>query len=191
MICKVKLKLSNGFYEIINGDSFTVRSSDTNHLIYEENGVWHVVSDPNGRSVGNSTIVIPWDFQLASFMLEGTNIGLRCDMAKAETVYFDLKNSAGEINNIFAKKIGISMGKGEVRANVKKLDSLKVDCGYGTVKIDIPYVQSGYCITSRCGTGEVMLNSMKLPREYTQNDGVKNINIVCGMGQVYINTYIR
>ncbi len=191
MIHKVKLKLSGGFYEIVYGKEFSVKSFDTNHLVYEEDEVWYVVSDPNGRSEGNSTIVIPCDFNLKSFIMEGTGIALKCDTIKADTVYLDFKNSAGEINNIYGGRIGISMGKGDVRVNIKELDTLKIDCGHGTVNVELPYDDTGYDITSNCGMGEVTLNSMKLPRQYAQNDNGKIIYIVCGMGNVNINTYMR
>lgn len=191
MINKVKLKLSGSFYEITYGDNFSVKDDCGNHLVYEEKGIWHVISDPDGRKNSNSVITIPRDVQLHSFILEGTDIALKCDILKANTVYFDLKNSAGEISNLYGKKIGISMGKGEIRVGIKELDTLKIDCGYGTVNAEIPADTIPYNIRSSSGIGEVNLNSIKLPRQYVKNDNGKDINIVCGMGCVNINTFMR
>lgn len=191
MIDKVKLKLSGGFYEITYGDDFSVKSDCENHLVYEEKGIWYVISDHDGGKDGNSTILFPRDIQLHSFILEGTDIALKCDLLKADTVYFDLKNSAGEIRNLYGQKIGISMGKGEIRANIKELHTLKIDCGYGTVNAELPSDTTGYNITSNCGMGEVTLNSIKLPRQYVKNANGKNISIICGMGCVNINTFMR
>ncbi len=191
MIHKVKLKLSNGFYEIIYGKDFSVKGDGIKHLIYEENGTWYVCSDPNSCSDGNSIIEIPWNAQLKSFILEGAAIALKCDTVKADTIYIDLKNSAGEVSNIHGKKIGISMGKGNVRATIKALNTLKIDCGHGMVNAELPYERCGYNITSNSGMGEVILNSIKLPRQYAKNEGEKNIDVVCGMGCVNINTYLR
>lgn len=191
MIHKVKLKLSNGFYEIIYGKGFSAKSDGIKHLIYEENETWYVCSDPNNRSGGNAVIEIPFDAQLKSFILEGTDIALKCDTVKADTIYFDLKNSAGEVSSIHGKKIGISMGKGDVRAVIGSFNTLKIDCGYGRVNVELPFERCGYNITSDCGMGEVILNSIKLPRQYTKNGSEKNIDVVCGMGCVNINTSLR
>lgn len=189
MISKVKLKLSNGFYEIVNGMDFAVTSEDTRHLVYEEDGVWNVVRDPDGRHNGNVVIMIPQDAELKNFMLYGNDVAIKCDFIKAYKVYFDLRNSACEVKNIVGEKIGIAMGKGDGRFNITEFGALKVDCGRGTVNVELPKSSCGYDITSTCGIGEVTLNSQKLPRTYNDINSGNIINIVCGMGRVNINTY--
>ena len=189
MISKIKLNLSGGFYEIIKGTDFSVASDDSNHLEYENDGVWYVLSDPDGRQNGNSVIMIPYESELELFTLIANDVAIKCDFIKAKKVYFDLKNTAGEFCSIDGGKIGISMGKGDARFGIKTLEALKVDCGYGTVNVDLPQNPLGYNITSACGVGEVTLNSRKLPREYNDPNSGKIINIVCGMGHVNINTY--
>lgn len=189
MVHSLKLDLKNGYYEIVRGDDFNVISDDVNHLVYEEDGVWYVVSAPNERRMGNTTITIPQDINIKSFFLYGKNTAIKCDTVNARNVYIDLKDSAGEFFNIKCDRVGISMGKGEVRAKITEVESLKIDCGYGTANVDL--LKGNYNVTSNCGMGEVSLNSKKLPREYENKTPGKNIDIVCGIGRVNINTYLR
>lgn len=189
MVHSVKLDLKNGYYEIVRGNDFSVVSDGVNHLVYEEDEVWRVVSDPEGGGTGNTTITIPQDINIKSFFLYGKNTAIKCDTLNACTVYIDLKDGAGEFSDIKCDKVGISMGKGEMRAKITEVESLKIDCGYGTVNVDL--LKDNYNITSNCGMGEVSLNSEKLPKKYENKIIGKNIDIVCGIGRVNINTYLR
>ncbi len=191
MIHTVKLDLKNGYYEIVRGKDFNVESDSANHLVYKEDGVWYVVSDPDSGKAGNTFITIPQDVEIKNFFLHGKNTAIKCDNIKSHTIYIDIKDGVGEFLDIKCDRMAIAMGKGEIRTKITELESLKVDCGYGSVNVDLPYMKDGYDITSNCGMGEVTLNSEKLPRQYTVINSGKTIEIICGLGCVNINTYSR
>ena len=188
MVHTIKLNLKNGYYDIYKGNNFAVES-DVNHLVYQEDGVWYVVGDPDGGKTGNSYIMIPFDANIRKFFVHGKDVAIKCDNVKADTVYIDIKDGVGEFCDIKCGKAGIAMGKGEIRAKITELESLNIDCGYGTLNVDLP--DDKYDITSNCGMGEVVVDSKKLPRQYARKNNGKTVNIICGMGSVKINTNLR
>lgn len=188
MITKVKLKLKNGSYEIIKGTDFAVKDDRESHLVYEENGVWYAESNSDITRGNIATIMLP-ENRLRTFSIYGADISLKCDFVNSDSIYFELKSSACEFNNINGGKMGISNSKGDNRFSVSSFESLKIDCGYGNVSVELPKTSEGYDITSKHGIGEVILNSNLLPREYRRESAGKKIDIVCGMGEVRINTY--
>lgn len=188
MICKVKLSLTNGYYEIKEGKEFDIISEDSYHLVYEENGIWNVVSQPGGAKNGNSIITVPLDAVPYAVYIEGENIGLNCDFINAQKLFLDMKNSACEVNNVSSEKIKIEMGRGDMRISASDFSNLHINCGYGNIVADL-YGREHYNITTKCGNGEIIMNSRKLPHGFCENNDGNNIDIICGMGRVVVNTY--
>lgn len=188
MITRIKLSLANGYYEIKEGTDFAVISEDADHLVYEENGIWNVVSQPGGVKGGNSIITVPPDAVPYAVYIEGENIGLNCDFINTQKLFLDMKSSACEINNVSSGKIKIEMGRGDMRISASEFSNLHINCGYGNIVADL-YGRDLYNITTKCGNGEIILNSRRLPRGFCENNDGNNINIICGMGRVEVNTY--
>lgn len=188
MINSVRLKLSNGYYEIVAGTDFCVLSDTQEHLQYEDRGVGYIESDSCAGIGGINLITIPKDSGFNSFIVYLENGAIKAPSINAHKIYIELKNSAGEFDGLKADKIGLSLGKGSLRANVNNARELNIDCGMGNMDIRLGRKESSYKITSKHGMGVVNLNSKTLPRVYETENGENYVNIICGMGGVNINT---
>ena len=187
MILSVKLELSGGDFEIIRGDNFSVTSDCLDHLVYEKDGVWHVVSDPCRGKYASTTITLPYKYSFHNFTLKLTDGALKMCDTESKNILFEIKNSAAEIEKIISQKLYISMSRGNIRINADSKHT-NIDCGYGTVDIKMAQKKDEYRISSQCGMGKVTLNSSVLPRKYQPDNGEYEIYIVCGMGEVNITT---
>ena len=59
MVRSISLTLSGGEFEIVYGTDFSVKSDCLDHLVYEKDDVWYVVSDPQHTKYANTTNTIP------------------------------------------------------------------------------------------------------------------------------------
>ena len=187
MISSVKLDLSGGDFEIIRGDNFSVTSDCLDHLVYEKDGVWHVVSDPCRGKYANTTITLPLERSFHNFALNVTDGAIKMCSVESENISFDIKNSAAEIEKTISQNLYVSTSRGNIRINADSKRS-NIDCGYGTVDVHMARKKEGYSISSQCGMGNVTLNSSVLTKKYHSTDGEYEIHIICGMGEVNITT---
>lgn len=187
MIKSVKLELSGGEFEICCGEDFSVTSDTLNHLVYEKDGVWHVVSDPCHGKYASTVITLPYGHSLRNFALYITDGAVKMCRTECENISFDIKNSSAEVESIVTDKLYISVSRGNLRINADS-GYTDIDCGYGTVDLRLPRKKDGYSITSQCGRGNVTLNSSVLPKKYHSDNSERRINVICGMGNVNIST---
>lgn len=190
MIKSVKLKLCGGFFDIVTGDGFGISSESVNNLQYEQDGIWNVVTDP--CAVGGETVItLPRNVKFRSFILEISDGAFSVDMVEADKLFVDVRNSAGEVKSICGRKIGLSVGRGSMRVDKCDAKDIKLDCGWGSIDINLAESEAAYSLTCCHGMGEVMYNSRSLPREYKTEVGENTVEVVCGRGRVNINTVKR
>ncbi len=188
MIRSVKLILSGGYYDIIYGDGFSVSGKVSQYLEYEKNGIWYVKSNPYRGSEDDTLITVPYDFEFKSFVLKLNEGAAKVCPINCEKAYFEINNSAVEISDVSAERIGLALGKGNVVINSDPAIEMDIDCGFGTVDLRLKKSCDGYFVKSKRGMGEIILNSVRLPRQYENNEGKRVVNVICGMGKVNINT---
>lgn len=186
MIKSVKLELSGGDFEIIYGNDFSVTSDVLNHLVYEKDGVWHVISDPCHGKYATTTITVPHSYCFTDFQINLTDGALKLCRTESKNIEFNITNASAEAETAVAENLYISVGRANLRISADAVNT-NIDCGYGTIDIRFPK-KTGYSITSQCGMGNVTLDSAVLPKKYCSANGDRKINIICGMGDVNINT---
>lgn len=190
MIKSVKLKLCGGYFDIVTGDGFGISSEGMNNLQYEQDGIWNVVTDP--CAVGGETVItLPRDAKFRSFILEISDGAFLMDTVEAYKLFVDVRSSAGEVKSICGRKIGLSVGRGSMRVGRCDAKDIKLDCGWGSIDINLVGNETAYSVACRHGMGEVMYNLRSLPREYKTEVGENAVEVVCGRGRVNINTVKR
>ncbi len=184
MINSVKLEISGGDFEIAYGDDFSVTSDCLNHLVYEKDGIWHVVSDPCHGKYAKTLITLPYLRTFVNFQINLSDGALKLCKTDCKNIEFNLKNASAEADTITAQNLYISIGRANLRISADA-QATSIDCGYGTV--DLRLTKDSYSINSQCGMGKVTLNSSLLPKKFGNNNGDRKINVICGMGDVSIN----
>lgn len=187
MIKSVKLELSGGEFEIVYGTDFSVTSDFLNHLVYEKDSVWHVMSDPCHGKYAKTVITIPCGYSFSNFQINLTDGALRLCKTSCENIEFKVKSASAEVDTVTAQNLYISISRADLRISLDAKNT-NIDCGYGTVDLRFAQYKNGYSINSRCGMGNVTLNSSLLPKKFKSNNGNRKINVICGMGDVNINT---
>ena len=187
MIKSVKLDLSGGDFEIAYGSDFSVASDVLNHLVYEKDGVWHVVSDPCRGRYANTVITLPYERSFHNFALNIKDGAVKMCKTECDNISLEIKSSSVEIEKINSQELYISMSRGNLQINADSAYT-DIDCGYGTVDIRMQRRKDGYAVTSQCGMGNVTLNSSILPKKYQSDNSERKINVICGMGDVNIST---
>ena len=185
MINSVKLELSGGDFEITNGEIFSVTSDCLDHLVYEKDGVWHVVSDPCHGKYAKTVITLPYLRAFTNFQINLSDGALDLCRTDCKNLEFNLKNASAESDTVTAQNLYISIAHSNLRI-LADSQSTSIDCGYGT--LDLRLTKGNYSIKSQCGMGKVTINSSLLPKKFENNDGDRKINVICGMGDVNINT---
>lgn len=187
MIKSVKLELSGGDFEIRHGEDFSVTSAALNHLVYEKDGVWHVVSDPCHGKYAATVITIPYSYSFTNFQITLNDGALRLCKTKCKNIELNIKNASAEAEAALAENLYISASRGNLRISADAVCT-NIDCGYGTVNLNLLQKNTGYSISSQCGMGNVTLNSAVLPKKYCSDNGERKINVICGMGDVNLST---
>lgn len=185
MINSIKLELSGGDFEITQGEGFSVTSDCLNHLVYEKDGVWHVVSDPYHGKYAKTVITLPFLRAFTNFQINLTDGALNLCKTDCENMEFNLKNASAESDTVTSENLYISIAHSNLRI-LTDSQSTNIDCGYGT--LDLRLTRGSYSIKSQCGMGKVTLNSSVIPKKFECNNGNRKINVICGMGDVNINT---
>ena len=186
MIKSIRLELSGDDFEITYGTDFTVTSDISKHLVYEKNGVWHVISDPCHGKYGRTIITIPYGYSFTDFQINLTDGALKFCKINSENAELNLKNASVEADTI-SKNLYISISRANLRIFADS-QAINIDCGYGMVDLRLVKARDGYSISSQCGIGNVTLNSSLLAKKFESNNGARKINVICGMGDVNINT---
>ena len=178
MIKSVKLELSGGEFEIIYGTDFCVTSDASNHLVYEKDSVWHVMSDPCHGKYAKTVITIPCGYSFANFQINLTDGALKLCKTDCENIEFNLKSASLEADTAVAENLYISTSRADLRISLDAKNT-NIDCGYGTVDLMFLQNKNGYSINSQCGMGNVTLNSSLLPKKFNSNNGDRKINVIC------------
>lgn len=182
----VELKLSDGVYTIEYGDDFSVDSGDVPFMVFVENNIWHVISDPERKSGNNARITLPRGFNPEGISLFLKNVRLYSGGLNGYIVELKLKNSEVKLNKIKAQHIKTDMSRGCLRMNAAPGGELYLDCGFGRVELSLAGNKRGYMISSICGAGSVTLNGKKTGREYKDGTAGVKVNIRCGLGDIII-----
>ncbi len=187
MIKSMKLKLSGGEFDIRRDVDFSVTSDSLAHLVYEKNGIWFVESDPCRGKYAKTVITLPYQHSFSDIVIEMTDGTLNICEINCDNIELTLKESALGADMISTLNLYINSANSDVciRAN-SQLTS--IDCGFGTVNLSLTPYKYGYKIHSECGMGNVTLNSVLLPKKHISEMGKRRIDIICGMGDVNINT---
>lgn len=185
MINSIKLELSGGDFEITLGEDFSVTSDGLNHLVYEKDSVWHVVSDPCHGKYAKTVITLPYLRAFANFQVNLSDGALNLCKTDCKSLEFNLKNASAETDMLTAENLYISIGHSNLRI-LADSQFTNIDCGYGTV--DLRLKKNSYSIKSQCGMGKITLNSSLVPKKFETADGDRKINVICGMGDVHIYT---
>ena len=186
MIKSMKIKLSGGEFEIVRGTDFSVTSDNLAHLIYEEKGVWHIVSDPCKGKYAKTLITLPYQHIFSDIYIEMSDGTL--DICDIICDNFEIRISGASLvaQTIHSQNLYLSASKADVHINADSVMT-DIDCGYGCVTMNFKSYSFGYKISSKCGMGNVSLNSVVLPKRYVSDIGERRINVICGMGNVNIN----
>lgn len=187
MIKSIDLQLMGGEFSIIRGEDFAVTSNGLDHLVYEKNGVWHVISDTCRGKYANSVITVPFTHSFHKVSVKITDGTLSMCPIQCDEIMFNIKSASIDASDIISQQLKIDIGKGNIQLNADSSQT-DIDCGYGTVNMNMHREKKVYSIDSKCGMGRVTLNSMLLPKRYKSPDGEHKIHIICGMGEVNINT---
>lgn len=187
MIKSVKLELSGGDFEIRHGEDFSVTSDALNHLVYEKDGIWHVVSDLCHGKYAVTVITIPYSYSFTNFQITLNDGALRLCKTECKNIELNIKNASAEAETASAENLYISASRANLRISADA-GNTSIDCGYGTVDLRLLRQKDGYSISSQCGMGNVTLNSAVLPKKYKADNGTRKINVICGMGEVNIST---
>lgn len=185
MINSVKLELSGGDFQITHGEDFSVTSDCLNHLVYEKDGIWHVVSDPCHGKYAKTVITLPYLSTFTNFQVNLSDGALNLCKTDCKSLEFNLKNASAETDTVTVQNLYISIGYSDLRV-LADAQFTNIDCGYGT--LDLRLTKGNYSIKSQCGMGKVTLNSSLLSKKFENSDGDRKINVICGMGNVNINT---
>lgn len=186
MVKSISLTLSGGEFELVYGTDFSVTSDSLNHLVYEKDDVWYVVSDPQHTKYAKTTITIPYQSIFYTVLINITDGVLEMCTTSCERIFFYIKNATVEADTI-SQRLRIAVGHGNARI-CAKASYINIDCGYGTIDLHPEHIKNGYKINSKCGMGTVTLNSAVLPKQYVSQEGERQIEVICGMGAVNIYT---
>lgn len=186
MVKSISLTLSGGEFEIVYGTDFSVKSDCLDHLVYEKDDVWYVVSDPQHTKYANTTITIPYQSIFYTVLINITDGVLEMCKTACENIFLYIKNSTVEADTV-SQRLRIAVGHGNARI-CAKASYINIDCGYGTIDLHPEHIKNGYKINSKCGMGNVTLNSAVLPKQYVSQEGERQIEVICGMGAVNIYT---
>lgn len=187
MIKSIDLQLTGGEFRIIQGDDFTIRSDSLDHLIYEKDEVWHVISDICRGKYADTVITLPIirSFHKVSVKITDGTLSM-CPM-QCKEIIFNIRSASVDVADVISQRLKIDIGSGNLKINADSYQTY-IDCGYGTVNLNMSREKQAYSIDSKCGMGNVTLNSMLLPKQYKSPEGEHKIHIICGMGEVNINT---
>ena len=188
MISAVDIKVYGGYYEIVSGMDFGVSSETAEFVTYEHGGVWYVRGDECRRKVSQTLIVLPYDMKIRRFSISVYDGAFKIEPFSADKVIIDANNSSGEVSLDSVGELRLDVGRGTLRANIKKSDKTCVECGSGKIDLLLGKTDGGYSITSKHGIGSVSLNSIALPRDFNKQDGSQSVSVVCGMGCVNLYT---
>ncbi len=186
MVKRVELKLGNGFFDIVYGDSFGIECKEAPFLCYEENGVWYVVSSPDVGESCNAVITIPKTAVFESFFIKLYDGAAHICEINSGAVDMKIRNAAAEFEYIKARRINAVLGKGSALINAHPLVGADFDCGFGDMIINLK--KGDYKIKSVRGNGRVSIDSSAVPREFESgNRNGTKLNLRCGLGNIDLN----
>lgn len=186
MVKRVELKIGNGFFDIVYGDSFSIECKEVPFLCYEENDIWHVVSNPEPGESCNAVITLPKGIRLESFSVMLYDGAANVCEINSGMVDIEIRNATAEFEYIKARRINATLGKGSAVINAQPQVAAEFDCGFGDMLINLK--KGNYKIKSVRGNGRVSIGSSAVPREFESDEpnGVK-VNLRCGLGNVDVN----
>lgn len=186
MIKSMKLKLSGGEFTIQRDVDFSVTSDSLAHLVYEKNGIWFVESDPCRGKYAKTAITLPYQYSFSNIIIEMTDGTLNVCELDCDNIEFNIQKSVFTADMIKTQNLHIKSANSTIYAHVNP-HLTSIDCGFGSVILNLTPYKFGYKIKSKCGVGNVSLNSVILPKNYISQNGERRIDIICGMGDVNIN----
>lgn len=186
MIKRVELKIGNGFFDIVYGDSFSVECKEAPFLCYAENDIWHVVSNPEPGENCNAVITLPKGIKLEGFSIQLYDGAANICELDSGTADIEVKNASAEFTYIKARRISAKLGRGSMIINTQPLVAADFNCGFGEMIINLK--KGNYRLKSLKGNGRVSIDSSAVPREFESGkpDGIQ-VNIRCGLGNVDVN----
>lgn len=104
----------------------------------------------------------------------------------------DITIGAGELTAAYVdvKELNLECGSGEVDLKNVTADEVDIDCGVGQITMSMEGAQSDYDYEVNCGIGQVKIGDFEYSglgeNRKISNNGNKNIDIDCGVGEVEI-----
>ena len=135
MIKSMKIKLSGGEFDIVRGTDFSVTSDNLAHLVYEKNGVWHVISDPCRGKYAKTVITLPYQHIFSDIYIEMSDGTLNiCDIS-CDNFEIHITGASLETQTIHSQNLHLSASKADVHINADS-QMTDIDCGYGIVTMN-------------------------------------------------------
>ncbi len=186
MVKRVELKIGNGFFDIVYGTGFGVECKEAPFLCYEENNIWHVVSNPEQGESCNAVITLPEGIELEGFSLILYDGAAKLCRLNCGMVDIEVRNATAECEYIRARRINAMIGKGSAVINAQPQVAAVFDCGFGDMIVNLK--KGNYKIKSVRGNGRVSIDSSAVPREYEsgESNGIK-VDLRCGLGNLDVN----
>ena len=183
----ISLELSNGHFDIVKGAEFAAYGGGMPLLCFEENGIMHVITNPDGGGLYDGQIVIPETARLENITIKLKCCSIMADELNAGIFELSMSESSAEFVNINARRINVSTGRSNLVMNAAPVISAEFKCGFGNVSIVLAKNKRGYFYTTECGKGQLIINSQQQKRKYSAGiSGGIPIYVQCGLGTVDI-----
>lgn len=101
-----------------------------------------------------------------------------------------LSVGAGELDAevVHAERLMISCGAGQVSVEEAKADQIDINCGIGEVELSLCGKESDYQPNVNCSVGKVTIGEHKYNERHQDTHGANaNLNVHCGVGNVEIS----
>jgi hypothetical protein len=175
------------------GDAFLITATNVSVKTCEvSGGVWELATGNSSLGSGGEILVtVPKDFALNMELEVGAGT-LELGELKAEDLYCSV--GAGTVKASLLDVQGeaeLEVGLGSFTAGMTQPQSVDIDCGMGSVTLELRASQEAYNIEADCGVGSVHAGTLRIDgvgdQTYTSGNAAGKMNIDCGMGSVRVS----
>lgn len=176
------------------GDSFSITAENVNiYTCGADGGIWRLEAASTSvvSSAAQITVIVPADrvldlnlevgageLQIGAIQVNDFVVSIGAGTAKTELM--DVRGM-----------VDIEVGAGSLSAKMTEPANVYIDCGMGSVSLELAASQDVYDIFADCGLGSVKAGTLHIDgagdKEYTSSSSEYQMNIDCGMGSVRIS----
>lgn len=198
-ISQLDFEVGTASLVILPGDSFDIQSENVDISTCDmSGGVWTLEAwGTSGINIGAETapageitVTVPADQALDLYM-EVSAGTLHIGEITVNDLFVTV--GAGSVTTGMMNVHGtadIEVGAGKLDAKMTAPEYVSIDCGMGSVSLELAAAQDAYDIWADCGLGSVTAGSLHIDgvgdRQYTSSNAAYSMDIDCGMGSVKV-----